>query len=589
MTTTLVSGDFRGSAVLRLPTLLISALLILTGCAGGSSSDRTAPIQAGEGARVEQSGPPKVIRIGSIREPNTGLAVFVQSDAGKQHTFVFQAGLTVFDDQGSLQPQIAQKVPGLDDGDWKLLPDGGMEVTWKLRPNVKWHDGTPLSAEDFVFGLQVAQDPEMPLDRTPTVRLISQATAPDAETLVLRWGGPHAYGNRGGALDLSPIPRHLMADLYRQGDKQSFINHPYWTTQFVGLGPYRMGEWVQGSYTEGLAFDQYFLGRPKIDRVLIRYFTDANVLVAATLAGDIDMVGVGGLKLDEILPIKSSWDPQGAGTVFRMNQDLTLMFLQFRDPNAPWARDLRARQALVHLIDRQSLAETFLYGLEGAGPADVLVDRQNPVFPLLERGGLPRYPYDVARAGQLLAQSGWTKGPDGVFQNGGERFAIEVRVQANTQGNVQEGLAAMDQWKRGGLDATFLAIPGNAANRNEMKATIPGVFHTREGLLPETMENFTVSQVPTERNGWRGRNFGAYNNPAYEQRYVDFESTLEGPRRLGLYADLLRLAAEDLPFIPLYYTSASGTTVYRRGVTGPGPVPVVHPFTTWNIHTWQVD
>src|SRR5439155_97059 len=76
------------------------------------------------------------------------------------------------------------------------------------------------------------------------------------------------------------LPRHLLLDAYERSDKQGFLNNQYWTREFVGLGPYRLGEWEFSSHTEGLAFDQYFLGRPKIDRVVFRYFGDVNSLVA---------------------------------------------------------------------------------------------------------------------------------------------------------------------------------------------------------------------------------------------------------------------------------------------------------------------
>lgn len=540
-----------------------------------------------QGEQPPGSTKPKTLSIGALREPTTGVALGVQGDNGMQHTWVFQAGLTVYDAQGKLQPQIAQRVPSLESGDWKVLPGEEMEVTWKLRPDVRWHDGTPLSADDFVFGMRVAQDPEMPVEKLAGVRLITQTSAPDAATLVVRWSALYADANRGGPLDLPAVPRHLMADLYQRGDKQALTNSSYWTTEFVGLGPYRMTEWVLGSHTQAEAFDSYFLGRPKIDRLIIRYFTDANVLTSNVLAGEIDVVGVGSLKLDEILPIKNAWEPQGAGTVLRMDRELTLMFLQYRDPNLPWARDARVRQALVHLIDRQTLGDSLLYGLSSV--ADVLADRQDPVYGVAQQRGFARYPYDLTRAEGLLNDAGWRKGSDGVFQNGSERLSIEIRVQANTQGNVQEGLAAADQWKQGGLDVSFMSIPGNAANRNELKATNSGVFHTRDNVIPETLENFTFAQIPTERNGWRGRNFGGYNNPTYEQLHAQFTSALEPARRQELYVELLRLAAEDLPFVPLYYTPGSGTTVFRRGVTGPGPVPNVQPITAWNIHTWQMD
>ena len=103
---------------------------------------------------------------------------------------------------------------------------------------------------------------------------------------------------------------------------QAFANLPYWTTEFVGLGPYKVGTWVQGSYTEANAFDSYYLGRPKIDRVILRYYTDATVLATNLLSGDIDLVAIGSLKADDLAPIAKAWGPSG-GTVIEMMTDVT--------------------------------------------------------------------------------------------------------------------------------------------------------------------------------------------------------------------------------------------------------------------------
>lgn len=554
--------------------------LLLAGCVARPATTRE------ETTSADRLGPPKTIRIGTRTEPISGIVMFAgTSDAAAQHMAVFHAGLTVYDAQGTLQPRVAQKVPRLEDGDWKVLPDGGMELTWKLRRDVKWHDGTPLTADDYAFGMRVAQDPDLPLERASGIRLISQVSAPDAETLVVRFAAPYVQANRGGPLDMPAVPRHVLADLYQQGDKQTFANSPYWSTEFIGLGPYKLGEWALGSHIEALAFDDYFLGRPRIDRVVIRYLTDANVAVTNVLAGEIDLVAVGLLKPEDLQPVMGAWG-QGGGTVLLMNRDVQILYLQLRDPNAPWVRDMRARQALVHLLDRQTLAETFAYGLT---PAEAFVDRQEPVYSVLEQRGFARYPYDVARAERLLTDAGWSRGSDGIMQRGGERFTIEVRLMANSQANVSQALGVADLWKQGGLNVDFFSIPPNTGTRGELKVANRGVFSTSDTLIPATLENFISTQVPTEANGWNGRNFGSYVSPEYDQLYAQFVSELDATRSRSLHADLLRHAAENLPYIPLYYSPSSGTTVFRRGVTGPGPVPNVQPVTTWNIHSWQVD
>src|SRR5947208_8105910 len=166
---------------------LLAIVLIVAACAPAPAQrSQTSPDAS------KPAGPPKSLRIGSIREPVDGIALFGGTgDANAQYGPIFHAGLTAYDSRGALVPRLAQKVPSIDDGDWKLLPDGGMEVTWKLRPDVKWHDGTLLSAEDFVLGIQIARDPEVPLPRGGGISLVSDVSAPDASTLVIRWTKPY--------------------------------------------------------------------------------------------------------------------------------------------------------------------------------------------------------------------------------------------------------------------------------------------------------------------------------------------------------------------------------------------------------------
>src|SRR5437764_6630433 len=142
---------------LRVLAPMVCGALLLLSCApgsapgGGGSSSSSAPAQ------------PKVVTIGlqADREPASP-ALFGASGSGSstlEHYYAFHAGLTIYDQSGAVVPQTAQKVPSIQDGDWKVLPEGGMEVTWKIKPGVVWHDGTPLTSDDLVFGYQINVDP----------------------------------------------------------------------------------------------------------------------------------------------------------------------------------------------------------------------------------------------------------------------------------------------------------------------------------------------------------------------------------------------------------------------------------------------
>jgi len=263
--------------------LSAAALTLVAACA---------PASEGQDPRSNGQSPPirKTLRLGSAREPIAGIAVFAGGgEALQRHTWIFHAGLTAYDADYNLQPRLASKVPSLADGDWIVLPDGGMELTWKLRPNLKWHDGTPLSAEDFVLGIEIARDPALPVVASGGIALVKEAVAMDAVTLVVRWSAPYFGANVGTPAEFPAVPHHIVGDLYRQGDKDAVVNNPYWATEFVGLGPYKLREWALGSYTEGLAFDDYVLGRPKIDRVVVRYFGgDVTTIAGAKVIAPLD-------------------------------------------------------------------------------------------------------------------------------------------------------------------------------------------------------------------------------------------------------------------------------------------------------------
>jgi ABC-type transport system substrate-binding protein len=86
------------------------------------------------------------------------------------------AGLAIADEQKVLRPQLAVQVPTAENGRWVVFPDGRMQTTWTIRPNAVWHDGAPVVADDFTFTAQIAQDPELPGDRTRESR---QTGGPD--------------------------------------------------------------------------------------------------------------------------------------------------------------------------------------------------------------------------------------------------------------------------------------------------------------------------------------------------------------------------------------------------------------------------
>jgi peptide/nickel transport system substrate-binding protein len=567
---------------------------LLTGCvgfvllAGCAPATGLQPSQPSFGSDP-RAGATRTIRIAALREPVQGLAPPGGTQHGDRTTiaFIFHSGLTMYDAQGNLHPFIAQKVPSLSDGDWTVSPDGRMEVTWRIRPDVRWHDGSPLTADDFVFGVQVVQDPEMPLFRGLGMRGLSDVVARDQHTLVAHWKEPNFEANVSGPMDLGAYPRRLLGPLYEAKDHQAFMNSLFWTTEFVGLGPFKLTSWQLGSYTEAAAFDSFFLGRPKIDRVVIRYISDLNTMVTNLLSGDVDVIP-NIIKIEEIMAIRSGWDQRNGGTTQLNFSHIEALRIQFRFPSAPWVKDVRVRKALVHMTDRQALADSLLHGQTTV--AHAFASTQDPAYHVLERRGFAKYPYDVRAGERLLADAGWTAGPDGFVNTTGERFGIELRVVANSAYNVNMGLAISDGWKAGRLNPTMLIITNElpTRQREEMKATPNGAFWQPDPLESRVLERFITARSSTEQSLWRGDNYGAYNNPAFDQMFDRYMGTLPAEERHALHADMLGYLAEEVPFIPLLY-GPNNSMAYRAGIRGITGLPPSQLATTWNIYAWDMD
>jgi peptide/nickel transport system substrate-binding protein len=557
-------------------------ILLVAGCAApGTGRDNPA-------TGTDHTSAPRTVRIGvdASHEPSGGFIIFSTEGIGwLEHALMFHAGLAVYNEAGELQPRLARKVPTIEDGDWQLLPDGAMELTWNLRPDARWHDGTQLTAEDFALGMQIVQDPELPARRARGVNLIASTTAPDAETVVVRWKQPYMLANAATVELMPAVAHHLLGDAYQQGDKQNLVNHPYWAREFVGLGPYRLGAWELGSQVEAIAFDQYFLGRPKIDRLILRYFGTPNTLVANLLSGDIDMAPTGSsLDISHLITVREAWEPAQVGTATTIPRGVRDVYLQHREPIAPILRDVRLRRALVHMTDRSAFVDILQSGLTTAAQANIT--REDPAYRLMEQRSFSTYPYDLTAAARLLADAGWTRTAEGFQDSAGQRLAIDVA--GTNRGDAGKEIGALaGQWAEAGIQTTETTLNTTATNYDELRANVKGVFLFNWTIRPEAAEGLISGQVASEANRWRGTNFSGYSNPAFDRLYDQYSTTLEAGKRQELLADLMRMGADEVATIPLYYLIEP--MIFRKGIRGLGIVPPLQLANAWNIHTWEMD
>jgi peptide/nickel transport system substrate-binding protein len=504
-------------------------------------------------------------------------------------TRLFNAQLAILDGRGEPRAYLADALPQLSTDTWRVLPNGHMETTWKLRPNLTWHDGVPLTAEDFVFSWRVYSSPALSVFKSAPQDLMEDVSASDARTVVIRWNQTYAEANALVLEDLDPIPRHLLeADFNAIQDADSrdtFLGRRYWATEYVGTGPFRLTAWEPGSHLEGAAFDGHATGRPKIDRLVMRFIGDDNTVATNMLSEAIHLSVQQALRFEQAAFLEREWGPNGRGRVLYIPTSTSTLSVQLRPEfqQVPALRDVRARRALVHTIDKATIADVLF---EGRGrPADTYIAPDHAFYPEVERT-LAKYPYDPRQAEQLMGEVGFRRGADGIYVNdAGDRIQPGLWV---TSGSQTERLLHIltDSWKRLGVDIQPHVIPNAQARDNQVRSTFPGLLNY--GISPgysTSFDSFIIRQIPSPESRWGGQNRGGWNSPAYDRAFDAFSTTLDRSERARRLAEVAAIISQEQPNIPLMANLGAITHLaILKGPEAGTPETTVH----WNVQEWEL-
>jgi peptide/nickel transport system substrate-binding protein len=547
-----------------------------------------------QGSSAEPPRQSRTLTVAHRHDPPTLAPKIAASNTGST-TRLFNAGLTLIDAQGAPRPYLAAAVPELNSDAWRVSPDGRMETTYRLRDGLTWHDGAPLVASDFAFALGVYKDPSLGVFLRTPQNDIDSLTAPDPRTIVIQWRAPNAGAGSLGVAELDPLPAHVLDTPYvdfKEGrsSEEQFLGNPFWTNDFVGAGPYRLERWERGVQLESVAFDGHALGRPKIDRLVVRIATEENTLLAAVLAGgQVDYTTSATLRFEHLLVLKREWESAGKGTAVAVPGPAIFLNLQQKPEYVgdPALLDLRVRRALAHTLDRQALNEGVF---DGFGiPTETLVPRTVPFFAEHERL-MTRYPLDSNRARQQMSDAGFTRDSDGFFVNPQGR---RVRVDFNSQRSPEiERMAAIqsDIWKRDGFDVQYQALNAELFAQLEVRHTVPGLGYSQG----PSEAAFTASEIGTAATRWSGLNRTGWSHPEYERLFAAARATLDPVQRGSNVAQMMALITEHLPGYPLYFVLSVRTRV--AGLEGPADENEAVGFGTtskettdyWNVQDWTL-
>jgi peptide/nickel transport system substrate-binding protein len=446
-------------------------------------------------------------------------------------TAELQVATTIHDSLVRLDPFTFEPKPQLAES-WTVSEDG-LTWTFKLRAGVKWHDGTEFTAEDVKFTTDKMLDPAVNSARGRQFALITETRVVDPLTVEFVVASPWAALPVIIAGRWTAAPKHILESVDLATDTT-------YSTNPVGVGPYKFVEWVASDHVTLEANPDYFLGAPKIPKIVFKVLPDSNVQIVQLRNGEIDAIpffadasissvqGQSGLVVD-----------QGWGSIWyavHLNMNRANLF-----------GDQKVRQALSYAIDRDALIQNLLQGVGQVATG--------PIIPAIEWAYNPNvktYPYEPETAKQLLRDAGWAE-VDGGWEKDGTRLAFKL---SSFRGNatVEQSTVLVQQYFSDiGVEAEIEILEfGTFVTEVRDNRTPEGYYSFISYMTPEPEPDGNYAYFHSS-NAERGSNFTAYNNPEVDQLLDAGRAESDQAARQATYFRLQEILAEDMTRIFLFY------------------------------------
>jgi peptide/nickel transport system substrate-binding protein len=461
-------------------------------------------------------------------------------------------------------PRTGTPVPSLA-ASWDQSPDG-LIWTFRIRPDVKWHDGQPFTADDVKFTFGSIQDPKTRTPYRSRFSNIASFDSPDPSTFVVTLKAadcPFLINT----MQTPIVPKHLLQSSADINTDEFNSSRP------VGTGPFMFREWQRSDHLTLAANPSYWRGRPKIDQWIRRTVSDDNVLQALLKTGEIDYANVSFGVMQELEALPNL-------TLQSVASPILITFIAY-NLDRPFFQDKRVRQALTQALDRQGMVSSLLYG-----QGEVL-DSSLPSVSWASTLNVPRFPYDADAARGLLHQAGWSAGADGVLQKDGLRLAFAISTNSSNKERTSIATIAQDAWRKIGVEVQVELLETNAFfAKYQQTRDFDAIVAGGAGLTidPDQTNFWSSKSIPS------GTNFVHYSNSQVDQ-LLDQARTAPGcdpAARKVYYEQIQQILADEQPFTFLY-TAKTGVFINKR-LQGAQISPWVgaSPFIAWSILDWTV-
>jgi peptide/nickel transport system substrate-binding protein len=465
-------------------------------------------------------------------------------------------GLITHDRDMSIVPDLAES--------WALSRDC-LDLTFRLRKNVRWHDGRPFTADDVVFTHQLMTHPKTPSPYKDDFAAVESVRAVDPYTVRVRYREPYAK-----ALTIwgqAMLPRHLLEPYVHEGRLREA---PQNFTAPVGTGPYRFREMRSGEKIVLVANPDYYAGPPYLSRIVYRIIPSQATIFLELKAKGIDTATLTALQYSRQTDYPAF---AKAYNKFRYAANTySYLGLNLKDPRFA---DKRVRHAFAHAINRGDLIDGVRLGLArpATGPYKPGTWVHNP--------HVRTYPYDPARARALLAEAGWkTTNGDGLLVKNGQAFTFELLTSQGSDEGRKVAEIIQANLREIGIGVEIRVLEWAAFLKE----------HIKKRRFEAVAMAWSIGLDPDQYGIWHSSktgpdefNFVSYSNPEVDRLLDLGRMTCLQSERKRAYDRLQEILAEDQPIIFLYFRDALPVVASRvRGIV-PGPIGIGYNFTEWFV------
>jgi peptide/nickel transport system substrate-binding protein len=495
------------------------------------------------------------------------------------------ASLVYTNDQFGLSPGLLTEVPTTSNGG--IAVTGSTETfNLHLRPNLKWSDGQPLTSADVAFAIKVYSDPSYGDKQGFKANEIASVDTPDANTVVIHLNKidvAFLTTQLTDPLVFTPLPQHTY-----QNTPPAEIAKVF--TPQVTSGPFTVTEHVKGDHiTVSKNKNYYQAPKPYLDKVIFKFFPDAETQVKALQAGQIDtayFLPVTDVDVLKNIPGYNLYTP-------KQSPNYEAWYFNLSNPTLA---DEKVRQALAMSFDVKTEITSIQKGNavptcdDNTGsfahePNLISSDGYCPYGPDQKSG------VDIAGAKALLESDGYTMGSDGYYTKGGKTLELRISTTAGRQYRLDSEQLAQAAWKKIGVKIDVKNFPSSdffgpilfPSDHKYDKANDQWDIAEFENSLaePDTSAIWTSTQVPS----MGGQNLTYYNNSQVDQWEAQQLQAVDQNARKQLFHNIHVQILKDIPIFYLY--SPLDLSEYNAKLHNYKP-DSIGPSETWNIWDWYL-